>query len=374
MMTLLTGLPGNGKTLYTLFMVKAYAEKENREVYYSGIKDLKLPWTEFDPETWPSLPAGSIIVIDEAQFVFSKKPNGSKLPEHYEKLAVHRHSGYDIFLITQDPALVDTFVRKLCGRHLHLIRKFGMQRANIWEWAVVNTSPEKASSHKNAILHKWKYPKEVFGYYKSAEVHTVKRSIPLKLILAGVFVASVIVLIGYVMHRLNERAHGRGDGMPAAGAVGGQLDGSTPKASGHVSYKDSKDDAMQYLFDRTPRVQGLPQTAPRYDEVTRPTTAPVPVACVANEKRCSCFTQQATPMAVPELLCRDIVSRGYFVDFDDHGGKNQQQGASAGRQEVAVADVSQKVASGAPGPSVVSFDEDGYGVLGKRTGRPAGAK
>lgn len=159
MITIITGLPGNGKTLYALTYINAYSEKEKRDVYYSGIKDLLLPWTETKPEEWHTLPPGSIIVIDECQFVFPKKPNGSKLPEFYEKLAVHRHSGYDIFLITQHPSLVDNFVRQLCGRHFHVIRKFGMQRANVWEWASANTSPEKPASHKTAILHKFKYPK-----------------------------------------------------------------------------------------------------------------------------------------------------------------------------------------------------------------------
>lgn len=70
-----------------------------------------LPWTKIEPKKWMDCPPGSIIVIDECQFVFPKKPNGSKLPEFYEKLAIHRHNGYDIFLITQNPTLVDNFVR-----------------------------------------------------------------------------------------------------------------------------------------------------------------------------------------------------------------------------------------------------------------------
>ncbi|MDP5008127.1 MAG: zonular occludens toxin domain-containing protein, partial [Glaciimonas sp.] len=189
MITLITGLPDNGKTLYSLFYIKALAEKDQREVYYSGIKDLTLPWTESKPEEWMSLPAGAIMVIDECQFVFSKKPNGSKLPDFYDQLAVHRHKGIDLFLITQHPNLLDSFVRSLVGRHLHIIRKFGLQRATIYEWSGVNMMPQNASSHKNAIVHKWGYPKEVYSYYKSAEVHTVKRSFPIKIIVAGLFIA-----------------------------------------------------------------------------------------------------------------------------------------------------------------------------------------
>jgi zona occludens toxin len=41
--TLETGVPGSGKTLHTLSWVKAKADKEGREVFYSGIADLNLP-------------------------------------------------------------------------------------------------------------------------------------------------------------------------------------------------------------------------------------------------------------------------------------------------------------------------------------------
>ncbi|AEK61970.1 zonular occludens toxin family protein [Collimonas fungivorans] len=371
MITIITGLPGHGKTLYLISYLKALAEKEGRDVYYSGIKDLLLPWTEFKADEWASLPIGSFIVIDEAQFVFPKKPNGSTLPKYYQDLAVHRHSGYDIFLLTQHPSLVDNFVRNLCGRHLHAIRKFGLQRSNIWEWPSANLSPDKESGQKNAILHKFSFPKESFGLYKSAEVHTVKRSIPAKLILAILFVAAVPIAGYYSFNKYKQRSV-KAEDAASTGAAGSSSGASAPAgASGQkASYLNAVGDAKQYLFERVPRVTGLPQTAPRYDEVTKPTTAPVPVACVANEKRCDCFTQQATPMAVPELLCRDIVARGYFVDFDDHGGQNHQQVASASPAGSAALSRSER----GSGSSVFTLDEDGYGVLGKRTGRSAGSK
>ena len=72
MISLITGLPGNGKTLFALWWIKQKAEKEQREVYYHNIKDLTLPWHPFEAEKWMELPKGSIIVMDECQFVFEK--------------------------------------------------------------------------------------------------------------------------------------------------------------------------------------------------------------------------------------------------------------------------------------------------------------
>ena len=65
MIELITGTPGSGKTLYAISQIKAKSEKENRPVYYSGIADLTLGWTEIDPEKWFDAPPNSIVVIDE---------------------------------------------------------------------------------------------------------------------------------------------------------------------------------------------------------------------------------------------------------------------------------------------------------------------
>lgn len=215
MLSLFTGLPGNGKTLYTLWYVKQWVERENRErekegkelreVFYHGINNLMLPWTKIDPEKWMDCPPGAIIVIDEAQFVFEKKPNGSKLPEHYQKLAVHRHNGHDIVLITQNPSLVDNFIRKLVGKHLHVVRTFGMERAVVHEWMSVRESPEKPSNRKDSIQHKWGYPKEVYSYYKSAEQHTVKRNIPMKVWGFGLALIILAILVFYIYGNIQKR-------------------------------------------------------------------------------------------------------------------------------------------------------------------------
>lgn len=138
MITLITGLPGACKTLYTLNYVKAKAEKEGRPVYYNGIPELTLPWEMIDdPEKWYELPEGAIIVIDECQRVFRPRASSAAVPMHVEKFETHRHRGYDIFLITQHPMLLDGNVRRLSGQHFHCVRTFGMQRATIHEWQQV---------------------------------------------------------------------------------------------------------------------------------------------------------------------------------------------------------------------------------------------
>lgn len=351
MITLITGLPGNGKTLFGLWYIKQKAEKEGREVYYHNIKDLTLDWMAFDAEKWMDLPHGSIIVMDECQFVFAKKPNGSKLPDFYEKLATHRHSGFDIYLITQHPSLIDNFVRQLVGQHFHAVRKFGLERATIYEWSALNAAPASATSQKAAIPLKWAYPKEVYGYYKSAEVHTVKRSIPLKIFLAVGFIVGVLGAGYWVLDRFQHRNDKVSNGVavqaeqpiaPGASAVSSGANGKQVFAPGSVQ------DAQYYIAMNQPRIAGLPQSAPKYDELTKPSRVPVPAACIQigsvrddRAIRCKCYSQDGTPMNVEFNMCIKIAQEGVFLDFNpDPNRQSQERIAGSEGSSVANADAS----------------------------------
>lgn len=327
---LVTGLPGNGKTLYSIAYVKDWAERENRQVYYSGIKDLTLPWTEIEPEKWYDCPAGSIIVIDECQRVFRPRSVGKEPPEHVSRLETHRHQGLDIVLITQHPLLADSAIRRLVGKHMHVVRTFGTQRATVHEWGSVKDNCDKSSGRADSIKHFWKYPKEVFSWYKSAEQHTVKRNIPMRfwfLLSAPILIIAIFMYVkGYLSRNVDkDKAHteqtASADNAPVKAFAGNDTGNINNKG---VSYKNAVEESKQYVYVNTERVEGLPHTAPKYDELTQPTVAPVPAGCVQSASiGCKCYSQQATPIAMPEKLCREIVKHGWFEDFDT-AGKQQR--------------------------------------------------
>lgn len=356
MITVITGLPGNGKTLFALWYIKKYAESENRPVYYSGIKDLQLPWTLIEPEKWLDLPERAIMVIDEAQFVFPKKPNGAVLPEFYSKLATHRHMGIDIFLITQHPSLLDPFVRKLIGRHYHAVRKFGMERSTIYEWSAVNDAPTSLASQKTAIPFRWSFPSEVYGWYKSAEAHTVKRSIPAKLILAVLFVIAVICFGFYMLKAYQRRA---GVGVDSQPEVSTAVASGKASAQGGPASLDPMADAKAFVYMNTPRVKGMPHTAPKYDELTKPKRVPVPAMCVSSAKHCKCFTQQATPIDVEPDACRQFARDGFFQEFDPDGEASTAQHGATGESRQQQASTVSPIVEGASRPNAsVSFSHD----------------
>lgn len=312
--TLVTGLPGHGKTLYTLARFKeecAKAQPVPRRVYYHGIKGLKIEgWEPWDVKDWETLPAGSLMVVDEAQFAFPVTGRG-QTPEWVQKLATHRHLGLDFVVITQDPMLLDSFVRRLVDRHFHVIRKFGTHWATIHEFPN-GARTDVAKNRKDSITHEWRYPKNVFELYESAEVHTVKTRIPARVYMLGLAVVA-FGAFGYLAYkRLQPEA--------VSGAAAAKTSGQVVPGQNYAPGRTGDDrrrplTPAEYAEAYAARVPGLPQTAPIYDEVTKPSLAPYPAACLASKARCQCYTQQATRIDTPDQLCREIAAGGFFVGW-----------------------------------------------------------
>lgn len=317
--TLVTGLQGNGKTLYTINAVKALAEKENRQVFYQGINELALPWTPLEKqEDWPDVPAGSIVVLDEAQKAFRVRANGAVVPRHVAELETLRHRGISLWLITQHPMLIDNNARRLCGRHIHLVRKFGAEASVAHEFNAVRENCDKPAGRKDSQRSDFKYPKGVYSLYKSAEVHTVKRKIPRKVLMAIPCVLAALGLLGYVGYqKVYKPMSGVSDEGNAIKAAAGM------NQPGQIAYgQEGKAHVMtraEYVQAYTPRIAGLDYTAPVYDELTKPKRVPVPAACVTYKGGCNCYTQQGTRLDVQAGQCAQIVRTGFFMAFDPDG-------------------------------------------------------
>lgn len=330
MIELITGLPGNGKTLYTISQVRKRAQDENRQVYYHGIPELTLDWVLLeDPREWAKCPPNSIVVLDEAQKIFRSRSMGAQPPEYVAQLETHRHLGIDLVFITQHPALIDPSVRRLAGRHQHLVRVHGFQASTVHRWESVKDNCDKPSARRDSEKKKWNFDKSVYSLYKSAEVHTVKPSIPGRVKLLAVLFLLFLAMAWYFGMFLKKKttapdksaevvtaSSGKGTQSPAGGFYS-EAGATRPQAPDPVA------DAEQYMFNQTPRVANLPETAPKYDGLTVPTRVPVPAMCVQigdvrSEKpiRCQCYTQQATKMDIEFNMCLSIARNGRFLDFD----------------------------------------------------------
>lgn len=327
-----TGLPRQGKTLWTFIMVMKRAKEENRAVYYCNIPEVTLPgWTEIQhPDEWMNVPNDSIIVVDELQDFWGLASPGSKVPLPILELSKHGKRGIDFYFITQEPTLVHATPRKLCETHWYVIRAWGSENAIAHKFSRMQTDPEKVKKKSEKLP--WRYPKEAFGkkdkagnwitkpWYKSADVHNIKRQIPLKvwaipgvLVFAGLAGWAAITLFGNTL----DKAKGGVPGQAIATAPG--VTSATPGQTaqpGNAAVRGEVKTTEQYIADYKPRIDSFAHTAPVYDQVTQPVEAPYPAACVAMKSTgCRCYTQQATLMAVNVHVCMQIVKEGYFVNW-----------------------------------------------------------
>jgi zona occludens toxin len=317
MIDLITGLPGNAKTLYTIGVVRELAKRENRPVYFSGIPELTLDWQEIDPVKWMEVPPKAIVVIDEAQRIFRNRSLGAQPPKHVTDLETHRHLGIDLFFITQHPSLIDPAIRRLAGRHRHMVRVWGMEVSTVHKWDSVKDNCDKPVARKDSEKTKWAFDKSLYSLYKSADQHTMKRSIPMR---AKLLLLSPLILIGcaYAVYALTIGKHKAVEAAPTgevARAPANDLD--VPKSGVPVApVFDRKEDMKHYVQMSTPRVEGLAQTAPKYDELTKPTRVPVPAACIQVADKCRCFSQQGTSLDVKYSMCIEFARNGFFQEFD----------------------------------------------------------
>jgi hypothetical protein len=318
MLTLITGQPGAGKTLYMLTAVKAEADKAKRPVYYAGVRGLNrelLDWIELDDmREWHKVPDGSIVVLDECQTMWRTRGVGSHVPDYVAAMETHRHRGIDVWATTQHPMLLDSNIRRLVGRHLHVMRNFGMHKATIHEWSTLRAEPDKTRT--DSIRHDFIYPKASFELYQSAEIHTHKRSIPPRVffLVGAPFLLAGLAYLAYIVLR----PYSDGSNLKKAEISSSQSAQGTPGASGSLDGRAPRVMSLpQYLDHHKPRIGGLAYTAPAYDEITKPVRAPYPAAAVMFKGSCRAYTQQGTRLEVPQEVCQHIVRTGFFMAWDD---------------------------------------------------------
>lgn len=367
---LITGLPGNAKTLYGIQSTVKRAKEENRPVYYDGIKELieddprlqGTSWTRFDSSKWHEVvPSGSLIFIDEAQKIFRARNMGATPPIYVTELEEHRHRGIDFVMTTQHPRLIDPAVKVLTQTHKHMVRVSGFEMSTVHKWDSIKAEPDKPAGRRDSEKLRWAFPKELYGVYKSADEHTIKKSIPARVkLLIGLGVIFIALVAYFVMFLKNKTTAPELSNPASVVTQAGQVnvDQVMPAGAGRARPVDPVEDIKDYAWRQTPRIVGLPHTAPKYDEITVPVRAPVPAMCIQigsaqSEKgiNCRCWSQQATKMEVEFNMCMQFARDGRFQDFDAERDQDRTDRMAKGE---AVMSKHQDVAMG-PNHQVISF-------------------
>lgn len=335
MLVFRTGLMGHGKTLNAIKEIDGKAKAEGRPVYYhnvNGLKPerLKAQWYAFeDPHKWYELPDNSIVLIDEAQRFFGVRDPRKAVPQYCSEFETMRHDGLEVHLVTQHASFLDAHIRKLCNKHIYVLRIFGGKKLSRYE-AEKCIDVDKQSALKDASHSFIKLDSKFFGVYDSAVEHHFKFKPPGKLLIIPVLVVFIIFMIYRAMDSFN------GDKtVEAAKEVAGKAAGYLPavvppdEAAGKTGKQLS---AAEYVAIRTPRIPDLPSSAPIYDSLTKPKTYPR-LSCMIssdpgyierNAKRyrvfhageksyiCECYTQQGTWHKTSFSFCKNSVEYGRF--------------------------------------------------------------
>lgn len=328
-----SGLIRNGKTLRVMEVVENTRKAEGCDVYYAGIKEVTLPWKQLSmvpsgytekeitekrypalvPD-WREVPPGSICVIDECWEYFPKRPNGHKPPEYVEQLAVVGHKGIRMVLITQNPhTQIDSFVRGLINEHHFVERKFNTNAARIYSWGKVTDQDSKAE-RAEAQSKLWTYPKEYFGTYKSAEVHTVKSRWPWKKL--ATLVAALLVAVGGLWYGIHHVGAVNTRSADAAKAKAVATDKPQAGSPGGMSAEDF------WLKGRRVRVAGIPASAPVFDGLQKVKSQPRPEGClslvVGKSVRCECTGPHGSKLDIGVQECLSLLKRGWFDETQSY--------------------------------------------------------
>lgn len=205
MLYLITGTPGSGKSLFAVSKILEYVEENKKlleqgkepRMIYADIEGLNISGVEPAPDDWRDTPDGSVIFYDEVQQ--RKEFKKSKFDNSIcDDLQIHRHTGHDIYGITQFPVLLHPNFRAVVGMHYHLHRGWGLSSATVFTWAYCVDAPNAPSNKKIAEgSFRFNYPKECYDYYTSATQHTHKARVPKKFFL----IIFAILFFGYLAYK-----------------------------------------------------------------------------------------------------------------------------------------------------------------------------
>ncbi|MFC3329753.1 zonular occludens toxin domain-containing protein [Xanthomonas fragariae] len=350
--SLLTGLPGSGKSLRMTQRIVELVEK-GAHVYTCNINGISVPgvtpWE--DPTKWRDLPAGAVLFVDEAQQYFRAR-RGGEPPDYIMAMETIRHLGVRLVLATQQPNYLDTHLRGLVGFHEHLLRQSGKDQTFIFRNHQVMDEVRLGLKRIKGLYdyELWKLPEKYFQYYKSAELHTVKYRMPSlmkKILITGpIAIVMMLSVFGWLFWK---GIHGQAEAEEMAKTApvaqpGHSSAGATSGGNARPAIASGED----YMRAITPMVQDVPWSAPGF--AGREFRADPHMFCMSTENSCRCVTEQNTRVVVRDDVCRDVARWGEpYNPYKPPQERREYAKVEQGGEERQHASVSQQQAHAQPG-------------------------
>lgn len=335
MITLITGVPEAGKTAFTLDKVFEF-RKTNPHfyLYVHGVRNLRGISHETiycrsqlcDICTKLVIPAGSkyvedwhqwqepesLVVVDECQRPWRTRIGSAPIPPAVSAFETHRHYGLDFYLITQSPKLIDSSIRALVGKHIHLVAGWAGRKQYEWD-----ECQDDVKWRSGAKVKPYSLPKYVFKHYDSAVVH-IKHFKSLPLSVYAVILA--IVISSFLIYRVSKRMEQKPIDQSVTTSASAQPDTKTlvplPEEKSETPPAPQVAEVPKYP-DFKPTIEGVPESAPAYAQLLKVTAVPTITACVYSRKKdqCTCYTAQATVYPTSKAYCMEDVQGKRFNPY-----------------------------------------------------------
>ena len=363
MIILITGNMGTGKTSKVIQMIidnedklaempvydtdcKTILDWIKRPIYTAhidGIDEVKLGVCAVTHEHMRSdtlenlFPIGSLIIVDECHYVYPVRPSSRQAPDYIAKLTELRHQGHTLIIMTQHPANIDSYVRNLVSRHIHLARKQATTRLYEWNECMTSFSPMVL---KDATSRLYRPPKKAFEYYKSSSVHVKHKRRISPMVYVLFFCIISIAFIAFRFSSKNETE------KPIDVTPQTQLDAQMasdvlPNATNGVSQESisvSNNDTPQAgqslkPTDFVPTIPEKPESKPLYNGIRQPKTFEQVKGVMISKGKCTVYSQQGTIVNVSDVFCRKWAKEGLpFDPYRDPPQPVQQQNQQQAQQ------------------------------------------
>ncbi|MER0172142.1 MAG: zonular occludens toxin [Nitrosomonas sp.] len=317
--TLITGKPGSGKTVFALSGYIKPELQKGRIVYTNGIPDLKFQhieltnedlnrWDEREPVEGrkgvyelTTIKEDALIVVDEAADVWPAL-HLKTIPEFLQYLRKHRKHAIDFLLLTQDPHFLHPHVLLNVDRHIHLVTDW--RGTYSYEWPEYCVNPIMPSNQARAVSKPYKLDKSVFSEFYSATKHLPKqkRSIP-KMVYAAIFMLFAVPAMGYMSYATISSKLENPIGVNLA-----KLDETKTEETakqGVDSPKTGMVPVVQPATDNTPVKQSLSMLSESvdWDQVA---------ACMSSKSHCVCYGHKAQRLNIDPNTCNAAIDYGWM--------------------------------------------------------------